>query len=274
MFTTGQFSKVAQVSKRLLQYYDEIGLFTPAHKGGPGGARGYTAEQLPELFQILALKDLGISLDEIRRMLHDGLAGHEIHEILVVQRARIRGRLEQEELRLRAVESRLRSFESAEDTLSDLIVKPVPATPALTYAGLFPTMQDALVFLEELALEVPRLLGAAAGPLVGMNHCDGFEMEDLEGEIGVILKRPFPDEVQLSSGRILRPATLPAWGSMVSSVRRMDVEDTHRSFAAIGLWMERTGHRMAGPSREIFLEPPGPDRVAMVETQFPVEPIG
>ncbi len=30
MFTVGEFSKIAQVSKRLLRYYDELGLFVPA----------------------------------------------------------------------------------------------------------------------------------------------------------------------------------------------------------------------------------------------------
>lgn len=126
-------------------------------------------------------------------------------------------------------------------------------------------------FLEELFLEVPRRVGRAAGPVVGMNHCDGFEMVDLEGEMGVLLKSPLEESIEMPSGRVLVPRVLPAVGAMVSSVRLMNVEDTHRSFAALGLWMDRTGHRMAGPSREVFLEPPSADGVAVIETQVPVE---
>ena len=55
-------------------------------------------------------------------------------------------------------------------------------------------------------------------------------------------------------------------------VHPMTIEDSHSSFAALGLWMERTGHAMAGPCREVFLEPPSPEGVAVVETQFPVRP--
>ena len=36
--------------------------------------------------------------------------------------------------------------------------------------------------------------------------------------------------------------------------------------------MERTGHVMGGPSREVFLEPPSAEGVAVIETQFPVRP--
>ena len=272
MFTTGQFSKIAQVSKRLLQYYDEIGLFAPARTDDANGTRYYDAAQLPELFQILALKDLGLQLDEIREMVQDGLSTSRIHEMLVVQRTKIRSRLEEEQLRLRAVESRLRSFDAAEGSLDDLIVKPVPEQPALTARGGFETMQDVLHFIDELALEIPRRLGKVAGPILGMNHCDGYEMDDLDGELGVIVKRPVEEPVAMPSGRVLEPTVLPAVGAMVSSVRMMSVEDTHRSFAALGLWMERTGHTMAGPSREVFLEPPSPERIAVIETQVPIEP--
>jgi DNA-binding transcriptional MerR regulator len=58
MFRTGEFSNIARVSKRLLQYYDEIGLFKPARIDPQTGYRYYSAKQLPRLNRILALKDL------------------------------------------------------------------------------------------------------------------------------------------------------------------------------------------------------------------------
>lgn len=273
MFSTGQFSKIAQVSKRLLHHYDEVGLFKPVDVDASTGSRYYHADQLPHLFQILALKELGIPLDEIRRMVRDGLSSESVHEILVVQKAQIRGRLEQEQLRLRAVESRLRSFEAAETTQSDLIVKPVPAQHALTVRRYFPTAPEAFHLIDRLVVETPKLVGKARGPVLAMNHCEGYEMEDIDGEIGILLKEPTGEEVTLSTGDVIEPTILPAVGAMVSSVRLMNIEDTQRSFAAIGIWLDRTGHRMAGPSREVFLEPPSPEGVAVIETQFPVEPI-
>jgi DNA-binding transcriptional MerR regulator len=62
MFTVGEFSRLAQVSKRMLRYYDEIGLLKPIHTDKVTGYRYYSAEQLPDLNRVLALKDLGLTL--------------------------------------------------------------------------------------------------------------------------------------------------------------------------------------------------------------------
>ncbi len=273
MFSTGQFSKIAQVSKRLLHHYDEVGLFKPAKVDAKTGSRLYHAEQLQELFQILALKELGLPLEQIKVMVSKGLSPAEVHEMLVVQKAQIRGRLEQEQLRLSAVESRLRSFEAATDSLGDLVVKPMAEQFAITTRRHFPDAAEALGLIHRLAAEVPERLGKKAGPLIAINHCDGFQMVDMDGEMGALLKEPTDAEIEISTGDTLVPTIMPAVGSMVCSVRLMNIEDTHRSYAALGLWMEQTGHRMAGPSREVFLEPPSPEGVAIIETQYPVTPI-
>lgn len=64
MFRIGEFSKIAQVSGRLLRYYDKIDLLSPEHTDPQTGYRYYSAKQLPRLNQILALKDLGLSLEQ------------------------------------------------------------------------------------------------------------------------------------------------------------------------------------------------------------------
>ena len=67
MFKIGEFSKIAQVSISQLHYYDEIGLFTPGHIDQATGYRYYDAHQLPLLNRIIALKDLGLQLNQIQR---------------------------------------------------------------------------------------------------------------------------------------------------------------------------------------------------------------
>ena len=61
--------RIARVSGRLLRYYDSIGLWSPQHVDPATGYRYYTAGQLERLNRILALKDLGLSLDQVARMI-------------------------------------------------------------------------------------------------------------------------------------------------------------------------------------------------------------
>lgn len=66
--TTSQFAKLHHVNKRTLHYYDEIGLFSPLYKGD-NHYRYYDYSQSIEFEYIRILKDLHMSLDEIKRYL-------------------------------------------------------------------------------------------------------------------------------------------------------------------------------------------------------------
>ncbi|MCO1603135.1 MerR family transcriptional regulator [Desulfosporosinus nitroreducens] len=65
MFKIGEFSKLAQVSIRMLRYYDETGLLKPAEIDKFTNYRLYSIEQIPVLNKIIFLRDLGFNVSEI-----------------------------------------------------------------------------------------------------------------------------------------------------------------------------------------------------------------
>lgn len=66
LYTTGEFARLNDLNKRTLHYYDEIGLFSPAHKL-ENGYRYYAWSQAPQLELILTLRRLGMPVEEIAR---------------------------------------------------------------------------------------------------------------------------------------------------------------------------------------------------------------
>ena len=74
MIRIGDFSKLSRISVKTLRYYDEMGLLQPVQVDPFTGYRLYEYSQLSDLNRILALKDLGFSLEEIGRLLDDGLS--------------------------------------------------------------------------------------------------------------------------------------------------------------------------------------------------------
>lgn len=62
---------MSKVTSRTLRHYDEIGLLPPAWVGG-NGYRYYEQEQLLRLQQILVMRELGIGLDAIAEIVHQG----------------------------------------------------------------------------------------------------------------------------------------------------------------------------------------------------------
>lgn len=66
----GELSRRTGISIRMLRHYDEIGLCSPARRSA-AGYRLYSADDLQRLQQIVSLRHLGLSLDEIRECLED-----------------------------------------------------------------------------------------------------------------------------------------------------------------------------------------------------------
>ena len=69
-YSSGQFAKMAEVSVRTIRYYDKQNILKPSYVN-ENGARFYSDRDLARLQQILLLKFLGFSLDDIREITVD-----------------------------------------------------------------------------------------------------------------------------------------------------------------------------------------------------------
>ena len=163
MFRIGEFSQIARVSGRLLRYYDSIGLLRPQRIDPETGYRYYSAGQLERLNRILALKDLGLSLDQVARMLDDKISTAEIRGMLALKKAELERSLAEEAARLRHIESRLTQIEQ-QGSLGDydVVVKSAPATPLLSMRAVYESFDEVIAALREIAQAVRAQVAATA----------------------------------------------------------------------------------------------------------------
>ena len=69
MFRIGEFSKMSKTTIKALRYYDEVGLLKPEETDKFTNYRFYSTDQLVELHRIQALRQVGLSIDEIKLIL-------------------------------------------------------------------------------------------------------------------------------------------------------------------------------------------------------------
>lgn len=100
MFRIGDFSRLTRVSVKMLRHYDEIGLLLPIYVDPATSYRYYAADQLPLLNRIIALKDLGFSLDQIGLLLNDHVSLDEMRGMLKLRRAAVEQTVRREQQRL------------------------------------------------------------------------------------------------------------------------------------------------------------------------------
>jgi DNA-binding transcriptional MerR regulator len=274
MFLIGEFSKLARVSRRMLYYYEEVNLLAPAHTDQKTGYRYYSATQLPRLNQILALKELGLTLEQIRQMLDDDISADELRGMLALRRAQIEQSLQDEMMRMRYIESRIRQVET-EGVLRDydVVLKSIDATQALTARETLADMSGFAPVMFEMLHRLPQQLGSAVlGSMIAIVHSDEHVVEQIDAEMGFVLEGNVPEAVTLPSGRTLTTRALPAVATMATAVRTGPTPLSSGCYHAIGNWIENNGYCMAGVGREVFLQLQPNDLESMVvEVQFPVE---
>ena len=101
--TVGEVAKKMGVTVRTLQYYDKEGLLSPSAESD-GGRRLYTDKDLVMLNQIISLKSLGFSLDDIKGRLFPLETPEEVANALTEQADYIRKKIEQLKASLSAIE--------------------------------------------------------------------------------------------------------------------------------------------------------------------------
>ena len=282
MFRIGEFSKIAQVSGRLLRYYDKIGLLAPEQTDTQTGYRYYTIEQLPRLNRILALKDLGFSLDQITNLLRDNLSPDEIRGMLMIKKAQIEQNLRVEVGRLQQVEMRLTQIENEGQMWEhDIVLKPVSQTSFFSIREEGPLVDTFFALLKEMRLALPAGKPPRSfGHLAVVLHSPIFEQAQSDIELGFFLKQSEDVPLSLTSGQPLpsgRSVTirdLPAVETMASIVcKGWDAGAV--GYLALGKWIAANDFQIVGPGREILFEMRPPELITqgMLEIQLPVTSI-
>jgi DNA-binding transcriptional MerR regulator/effector-binding domain-containing protein len=276
MFTVGEFSRLAQVSQRLLRYYDEIGLLKPIQIDRFTNYRSYSAEQLPQLNRILALKELGLSLDQIQRLLREQVSTDELQGMLLLKKAEVAQQLQAEVQRLRNIEARLRFLRNAEaEQPLDVILKQVPAQPVLSMRLTIESFAAGVGFFFEQVVPALPVKGPY-GLFFAIWHSGGPYEENSDIEIGRMVSAERHDPVPVMNDVQLQFRHLPAVDTLATFVVQGTTADMHIGYSAIGLWAETNGYRFAGPPRELFLRIPQAADMsdAITEIQYPVTAVG
>ena len=109
-YTSGQFAKMARISVRTVRFYDKQNILKPSYVS-PAGSRFYTDKDFARLQQILLLKYLGFSLEDIKEMTIDDTDYHFTLNSLALQQKLVQDRIEQLQLVEKAIEDTTREIQ-------------------------------------------------------------------------------------------------------------------------------------------------------------------
>jgi effector-binding domain-containing protein len=269
MFKIGDFSRISLVTVKTLRFYDEIGLLKPARVDDFTGYRYYTADQLPRLNRILALKDLGFTLEQIAPALDEGVSPDRLRGMLCRKRAEIQRRMQEEQKALGRVEARLKQIEQEGKMSSyEVVIKKVEPIRVASVREVLPIYPDIGRLFCDLFGYIAQQGARPAGPCSAIWHETEYKERDVDAEACVPVDADLP-----GSGRI-RVYELPAVETMASTIHHGAYNRFCEAYTAILKWIEANGYTIVGPNREIYLQSGGDgaqdDESCVSEIQFPV----
>ena len=103
LYKIGMFANMNRVTIKTLRYYDEQKLLVPVYVDEENGYRYYEAGQMAQLQRIIALKSMGFSIDDIRKI----ISGAEEKSFLLEKKQEILKEIAALTTRLSQVESYL-----------------------------------------------------------------------------------------------------------------------------------------------------------------------
>jgi DNA-binding transcriptional MerR regulator len=253
MFSIGEFGRLGGVSVRTLRHYDEIGLLRPATVDPDTGYRGYSVRQLGQLNRIIALKDLGLSLSQARRLLA-GITLEELQGMLMLRRAQLEHELTEHQNQLLGVEARLRTI-AREGAMpaDDIVAKTIPAVGVVVIAGPAPgwAAENIVPVVNRLAGQFDQLgigerVKEAEPRIVFYDHEHG---ENVTVHLALPVTEP-PGELPAPAYYRVLPeieAATTVRNGLSASIFPMVYQDLVH-------WIDERGYRAApGPGREVWV---------------------
>jgi len=271
VFKIGEFSKLSCVTVKTLRHYDKLGLLKPAEVDPFTGYRRYSAGQLPRLNRILALKGMGLSLEEISQLLERDLPVDEMRGILRLKQVQLTSQLKEQQAQLDLVAWQLNQMEREETmTAQEITIKRIPAMKAACLRETIPTYSH----VGQLFEEIYGFLGQHGIQPVGAPFEICHDEEYREADVDVEAVAPVAVDVPAGSRVVGRE--LPAVESAACMVHQGPYENLTSSYHHLMQWIEANGYRICAPTREIYVRGPesGEDTSSYItELQAPVEKV-
>lgn len=276
MFTIGDFAKHGRVSVRMLRHYDALGLLRPARVDPVSGYRHYEAGQLARLNRVIALKELGFSLDQVGSILDELVGPEELRGMLRLRRAELESAVAAAAARLTQVETRLRIIEN-EGTMSsiDIVVKSLPPVRLAELSGVAGSYepQDITPVIGPLYDELCRRVETAGvtPTAPGIAYYEDAGDPARPGAVLVHAGLPVAASVRAEDlGGEVRIVVLPAVDRAATVVHRGPMDSVLPTAQALAQWIEANGERSSGYARELTLACPEDRDQWVTELQEPL----
>lgn len=268
MFKIGEFSKLTQVSIRMLRYYDQVGLLKPAEIDPWTSYRFYTIHQIPVLEKIIYLRDSGFHVAEISAALA------EKDDLSLV--GRLNAKKEEIEANIRLEQEKLKKLEIAKNGILTgqtqlhyhISMKSIPRYQVLSLRKNIPAYDCEGELWEALA-EFVKKNHIQTGSTFSICHDAEYKETDVDVEVCAMVQKP-GENIDGFTYRETEPISVVA-ATMVPG----EFSNIAGAYKAFARWLQlNSDYKMANETRQIVHRGPWNEKNPqnyLIELQIPLK---
>jgi len=246
MFRIGEFSKLVRVSARMLRYYEKNGLFSPAEVDRFTGYRLYSAKQIPLLMKIVALRDMGFTVDEMEEILPYYEDESFMRQALDQKRTQILEVVEQEKIKLENLESFAQNFSRGVSMVFyEVEIKEIPAVQVLSLREVISSFAEEFGQWDKLV----SFVKAHDVDVIMNGHSIYHDAEHKESDVDIEVAFPVKVMGESKEGFVFKElAAIPVCATIKFP---LPYTNYNKAMQMIAMWLEENGYEICGLIRGV-----------------------
>lgn len=251
MYKIGLFSKMNKVTVKTLRHYDEIGLLKPSRVSEESGYRYYSSRETVRLHRILALKQIGFSLNEIMEAMDKDMSPDRMVDYLEGKQAAILKTIDDQQSKLDQVQAYLKIIRQEEKYMSyDVVLKELPEVIVASMRTVIPNYEALNTIYPKMGrfMEEQDAKCAVPGYCFTLYHDGEYKEKDIDVEICEAVMEFKTDSEEIKFKKI--PAA-----KIAACVFHTGPYDTiGMAYGAVMQWVEENNFEVVGLPRESYID--------------------
>ncbi len=248
MYSIGVFSQINRITTKTLRHYDEIGLLKPEYVDKFTGYRYYTSNQLPIMHKIITLKQMGLTLAEIKEIISNPLAAEMF---LKLREREISQNIKNEQIKLLQIKNYSNIIKGDIQFMYTPVIKELPEVTVASmrqivkgYADFFHLCPDIM------AKEMERAGCVCAIPEYCFNiyHDGEYKDKDIDVEICEAVTELKPDTA------IIKFKKVPKVETAICLLHKGPYETLRDAYIFVFGWIKDNNYEVVDNPRESYID--------------------
>jgi DNA-binding transcriptional MerR regulator len=247
MYQIGMFSKINRITTKTLRHYDEIGLLKPEFVDDFSGYRYYSNDQLMVLHKIIALKQMGLSLMEIKDIIENNA---DAKKYLLKKSEAIKAAIEKDKNKLMQIEYFLKRKDEDMKNNYNPIIKSLPEVIVASMRTVVPSYDTYFDIVPKMGEEMEKKKAVCAKPAYCFTiyHDGEYKKENIDVEVCEAVESYCEDSDMVKYKKVNKV------DRAACVLHKGPYKTIGETYALLFNWISENGEKPIGLPRESYID--------------------